>query len=289
MKPSMNRDPNFNWQRIKQNPKLSAWWLYARITGNKRALPNFIIAGTARAGTTSLFQYLSDHPKILPSFRKEIKYFDIHYFMGIQWYRSHFPYIYKLKKIEGLTGEASPNYLGHPTAMQRIALALPDVKIIIILRNPIDRAYSHYHLSIKAGDENLKFNEAIDLEPVRLRGETEKIIANYTYPQGNFIKHSYLSRGLYIEQVPKVFKLFNLDNILILSSEDFYRDPRKIFYQIQEFLNLPTWEPKNYKAFKQSVYQEPMDDELRKQLVEYYRPYNLKLYDFLNRDFGWEK
>ena len=170
--------------------------------------------------------------------------------MGIQWYRSHFPYIEKLRKIGALTGEASPNYLGHPTAMQRIALAIPDVKIIIILRNPIDRAYSHYHLSIKAGDENLKFNEAIDLEPKRLRGETEKIIADYTYPQGNFIKHSYLTRGLYIEQVPKIFKLFNKDNILILSSEDFYQDPSEIFCQLQEFLKVPIWEPKKYNPLQ---------------------------------------
>lgn len=284
----MNKDPNFNWLRIKQNPKLSIWWLYARLTGHKRALPDFIIAGTARAGTTSLFQYLSDHPKILPSLRKEIKYFDCHYFMGINWYRSHFPYISKLKKIEGITGEASPNYLGHPSAMQRIALALPNVKIILILRNPVDRAYSHYHLSIKAGDENLNFKEAIDQENKRLDGEVEKILADYKYSQGNFIKHSYLTRGIYIEQIPVIFKLFKEDNILILRSEDFYEDPGMIYRQILEFLHLPLWEPQNYKTYKQSDYQKPMDSELRKQLAEYFRPHNQKLYEFLNRDFKWD-
>jgi len=285
----MGKDPNLSLSQLKKRPDLVLWWLYARQTAKRRALPDFIIAGTAKGGTTSLFQYLSDHPRIFPPLRKEIKYFDCNYFMGPSWYKAHFPLNRKLKKYNGITGEASPNYLGHPTAMQRIAMALPEVKIIIILRNPVDRAFSHYHLSAKVGEEDLTFEEAINFETTRLAGEAEKIAADYYYPQATYIKHSYLERGKYIEQIPVVLKLFKKEKLLFLRSEDFYDDPGKIYRQVLDFLNLPLWEPKQYKVFKQGTYKEQMTESLRNQLVEFFRPYNQRLYQELGRDFDWDK
>ena len=137
-------DPNISYSKFRKNPGRVFWWLFHRITAPFRALPDFLIVGAQKGGTSSLYAYLAQHPSVLPSFRKEVKFFDCNYFCGHTWYRAHFPLRYKLSRGNRITGEGTPNYLFHPTALQRLALTLIDVKIIILLRNPADRAYSHY-------------------------------------------------------------------------------------------------------------------------------------------------
>ena len=284
----MNKDPNITFQKLKSNPQLTMWWIYSRLTAKKRTTPDFIIAGTPRGGTTSLFQYLSLHPNIFPPLRKEVKYFDSFYFLGKIWYQAHFPYKRKIRENKGITGEATPNYLMHPVAMKRIASEIPDIKIILLLRNPIDRAYSHYKLTVKSGEEPLSFEEALAAEPDRLRGESEKIAKDLYYSQGNWIKYSYLSRGHYIEQVPQVFELFNKSQILILRSEDFYSNTNEIYQQVLQFLGVKTWRPEKFQIFKPSTTKSRMSKETRKMLVDHFEPYNHRLYEYLNRDFEWD-
>ena len=119
--------------------------------------PNFLIIGAQRCGTTSLYNYLIQHPQIVPSSKKEVHFFDLNFHLGQSWYEKHFPEV----SDNILTGEASPYYIFHPLCPKRIFDYDPSVKLIVILRNPIDRAYSHYRHIVRLGHEPLKFEDAL--------------------------------------------------------------------------------------------------------------------------------
>ncbi len=147
------------------------------ITSRLRVVPDFPIVGAMKSGTSSLYLYTTQHPHVLPALKVEVHYFDINFNRGNKWYRSHFPTIfYKfisrlIKRHKMITGEASPYYLFFPHSAQRIYTTFPNLKIIIILRNPVDRAYSHYFHSTRGGFESLSFEEAVKKESERLIGE----------------------------------------------------------------------------------------------------------------------
>ncbi len=269
--------------------RLQAWWALHRVTSPWRALPDFLIVGVMKGGTTSLYRYLAQHPDVLPPFRKEIKYFDCNYFKGPEWYRAHFPLRQKFTSGNKLTGEATPYYIFHPTAHERVASALPQVKSIIILRNPIDRAYSHYQHMVRVGREPLSFEDAIAAEPERLAGEAEKVAADSRYPTFMHLQYSYLGRSTYLPQIKRWHSLFPKERVLILHSEDLYHNPAVIMEQVQAFLGLNTWHPENngYDVFKEGSY-EPMQPSTRAKLAAHFKPQNEALYTYLDRDFGWE-
>jgi hypothetical protein len=272
----------------KKPLKLRAWWAYHRLTSSLRAQPDFLIVGVMKGGTTSLFRYLAQHPDVLPPFRKEIKYFDCNYFEGPAWYGAHFPLRTKFTDGTKLTGEATPYYIYHPTAHERIASALPQIKIIIILRNPIDRAYSHYQHMVRVGREPLNFEDAIAAEPERLAGEAEKVAVDPRYPTYKHLQYSYLSRGDYLPQIQRWHSLFPKERMLILRSEDLYQEPAATMEQTQAFLGLKAWHPKkDYGVFKGGSY-EPMQPSTRAKLAAHFKPQNEALYTYLDRDFGWE-
>lgn len=284
----MTLDPNLNKENFYRQPEKTFEWFSRRITGPWRSGPDFLIAGVQKGGTSSLFAYLAQHPGVLPPIRKEIKYFDIFYFLGESWYRAHFPLQNRLRQHGKITGEGTPNYLFHPTALQRAARSFPQARIILLLRNPVDRAFSHYHNQKRVGHDLLSFEEAVAAEESRLTGESEKISADSRYSQGNYINFSYLASGRYIEQIPRVFSWFPAKNILILKSEDFYQNTSQVFLQTLEFLDLPAWEPPAYAVVKEGKYA-PMDTNTRRRLQAYFRPYNQALNDYLKRDFGWDE
>jgi len=264
-------------------------------TNPLRMLPDFIIIGTQKGGTTSLYQYLIDLPTITPAYRKEIHFFNLYYYKGLGWYRSHFPIIlekYYAEHIRGqmlLTGEASPYYLSHPQAAERVAKTLPHAKLIVLLRNPVDRAYSQYqHQLRQPGVEPLSFEEALDAEEQRLVGEEEKMLQDPKYLSFNHRHYSYHQRSQYSEQLPQWLNLFPKEQFLILRSEDLYADPAAIVKQTLAFLNLPAEGMKpTYKPYNDAKYA-PMKAETRQRLVEYFKPYNARLYELLGRDFGWD-
>ena len=261
-----------------------------------RMVPDFIIIGAQKGGTTSLYRYLIEHPNIAPIYVKEPHFFDIYYHKGLGWYRSHFPtavekyYARYVEKHDLITGEASPYYLFHPSAAQRVAKTLPKAKLIALLRNPIDRAYSQYqHQLRQPGVEVLSFEEAIDAEEKRLAGEEEKLRQNEKYASFNHRHYSYLARCTYINQLPAWLDIFPREQLLILKSEDLYADPASIVRQTLEYLNVPvSTQQRAYKPFNEAKYT-PMKPETRVRLVEYFKPYNARLYDLLGRDFGWDK
>lgn len=269
---------------------------YRTTTGSLRLLPDFIIIGVARAGTTSLYEYLIEHPNIAPASRKEVHFFDYNFQDGMSWYRGQFPYTLEkyyaqnIRKQVFTTGEASPYYIFHPYAPKRIAEALPRVKLIVLLRNPVERAFSHYAWEASWGSEKLSFEEAIACEEERIRVGEDKLATHYSFNHQHF---SYLVRGKYAEQLETWFKLFPREQFLILRSEDMYSDAAAIFKQTVEFLGVPYLEPKalkkEYKQYNKPKTTAPtkMDPELRKHLVTYFEPHNARLYELLGRDFGW--
>ena len=275
------------WFKFRKNRRLFFWWMFHRVSSPFRALPNFVIIGTMKGGTTSMFQYLAQHPQVHPPFRKEIKFFDIHYPQGLGWYRSHFPLWLKMRD-GGLTGEATPYYLFHPLAATRMAKDVPKAKLIIMLRNPVDRTYSHFNHMVRVGREPLRFDKAIEAEPDRLAGEAEKIAADPNYSTFMHGHYSYLARSRYAEQLPRWLDSFPREQMLIFPSEEQTVSPVAAFQKVLTFLGLDPWMPNQFDIFKQGSYNK-MPPATRKKLVDYFRPYNQQLYDLLGMKFDWDK
>ncbi len=278
----------------KQSIRRSVPWAVRYGTARIRLLPNFVIIGAQRCGTTSLYHYLCTHPAIASAVKKEVHFFDHFFENGINWYRCHFPTrLYKycrrqLCRQELLTGEASPYYIFHPLSPHRISQLLPGVKLIALLRNPIDRAYSHYWHEVRRGNETLSFEEAIEREPERLRGERQRIILHAgEYHSAAFWQFSYLTRGIYADQLKVWQPLFSKEQLLILCSRDFYAEPTTTLNKIMAFLNLPSWNWTDDTIYQHGHYPE-MATSTRKQLSDYFRLHNERLYELLGRDFYWE-
>jgi hypothetical protein len=272
--------------------------MYRGITGPLRLLPDFLIIGTQRGGTTSLYNYLIARPGVGPAMVKELHYFDKKFNKGLLWYRAHFPssiqkYSYQFTHKQAfVTGEASAYYLFHPHVPKRVSMVLPHVKLIVMLRNPVDRAYSQYNFEVDLGRETLPFEEALDCEGERISREREKMIADEGYVSFDYSRYSYLARGIYVDQLQTWMSLFPKEQFLILKSEDFYADPVTALDHTSKFLNLAELEPhekkKKYKLHNYNTTPYPkMNPATRKRLIEYFEPHNARLYDLLGVELGW--
>ena len=246
---------------------------YGVVTARLRRLPDFLIIGAKRGGTTSMFNYLSSHPDVAPLFPspqqiKGVHYLDTNFHRGEMWYRSHFPVTGRGRT---LVGEASPYYLGHPRAARRAAAVVPDAKLIVLLRHPVDRAYSHYRERSRNRGEPLSFEEAIEREPERLAGEVDRMLADDGYVSWEHEHHGYLTQSRYDELLPPWLDRFPRERILILRSEDLYRDAAATYGQALEFLGLEPFEPGAFPAFNlhPSV---PMDPGTRTSLLRALEP-----------------
>jgi hypothetical protein len=273
---------------------------YGERTADARSLPDFLIIGAKRGGTTSVWNWLVRHPHVAPMFPalQQIKsphYFDLNYGRGERWYRSHFPSKAALDRaaqragIRPLIGEASPYYLFHPLVADRVQATVPKARMIVLLRNPVDRAYSNYWERRGSSAECLPtFEAALDAEPERLRGQTARILANPNYYSRHHDCHSYLARGQYAEQLERWFERFGRDQLLILPFDDLRRDPSATYRQIQEFLSLPVVEPPRLDHHNKLPVP-PMHPATRERLVEHYRPWNARLAQLLGTTFDWDR
>ena len=263
-------------QAIQTNPKLAKFnWSSAKKLG-----PDFIIAGASKSGTSSIYYYLSRHPQILLSHKKELDFYWQHYERGIDWYLAHFPSL--TDRPDFLTGEATPNYLRFPQVAQRIKDTFPETKIIILLRNPVDRAISwHYH-KVNTGLSKLDLTTAIATEIERLASVSEAEITNT-----GFYNPDNIMSSLYIYKIKPWIETLGRDKFLILKSEDFYLNPQQNMAKVFEFLNLPINELENYPKVNAGSYQE-IDPKIRKTLADYFVPYNKQLEAYLNMEFNWE-
>ena len=251
--------------------------------------PGFLIIGGQKCGTTSLYNYLIQHPSLIAASKKEIHFFSTHYQKGYEWYKGHFPEKKdSRKKTDAITGEATPYYIFHPHSPARIRKTLPNVKLIVMLRDPVERAFSHYNHHVKFKVEPLPFVKAIKAEPERLKGELDKMVQDESYNSYNLQMFSYLARGVYIDQIKRWLEYFPKEQFLILQSEDFFRDPAGNFVKTLQFLGLPEYKLMSYEKFNASQYSF-MDKSMREYLINYFRPYNESLYELLELDFGWQK
>ncbi len=268
---------------------------YSNTFGPFKMFPDYLIIGAKKAATTSLYRNLIKHSYVEPSLTKEIDYFNRYYFKGTNWYRSHFPIsILKslaLKRGKNLiVGEASPTYIYHPHAPKRVKKLIPYTKLIVILRNPVDRAYSHYNMEVIHKNENQTFEDAIKNEEYRIKGEFEKMERNENYYSLKFENYSYLTSGIYIDQLKRWFQFFPKKQFNFIINEEFDVNPQKVFNQVFNFLDIPSLEIKNHLRYSQSSKNmKKMKSTTRKELIEYFKPYNEKLYSLLDLEMPWDK
>lgn len=263
-------------------------------TGLWRCDPDFIVIGGMKCGTSALYRYLESHPCFLPPLRKEVHYFDYpnRYRWGKLWYRAHFPLSKDRKDQEKrlgaavLTGEASPYYGYHPLAMPRIAKALPGVKLVALVRNPVDRAYSHYHHEHRLGYETSSFEEAIALEEERTVGEADRIRKDPSYYSYSHQHWSYLARGHYLDQIEHWTRWIDRDQLYILIQEELRADPVRALAGVAKFLGFPAWRPQELEPAP-SAYP-PLPPKLRKRFAQAFSFSNDRLAKYLGRDLGWD-
>ncbi|MDQ4094729.1 MAG: sulfotransferase domain-containing protein [Actinomycetota bacterium] len=271
---------------------------YAIGTSSLRAQPDFIVIGGKRCGTTSLFRNLARHPDFVPLFppAQQIKgahFFDTNFTKGKTWYRSHFPLRATVARRRSdnrvsFTGEASPYYLFHPHAARRARDCVPDAKLIVLLRNPPDRAFSHYRERVRHGVESLSFEEALEAEDVRLAGEEEKLLADETYYSFAHEHLSYFRQGLYADALERWLQFFPRDRFLFLRSEDMFTRPAAAYDEVTTFLGvaaLPedTFERHNWHPG------DPMRASTRAQLATRFADANERLSRLLDMGFpAWD-
>jgi Sulfotransferase domain len=262
----------------------NAVWAYGRLTAPARPLPDFLILGAQKAGTTALYAYLRSHPAITGPSWKEVSYFDRHYARGEGWYRGNFPN--RLRAREKLVGEASPSYLFHPLAPERVRALVPDARLVVLVRNPIDRALSHYHHEVALGREQLSFEQALDAEEERLRGEEERLLADPSYFSREWWSHTYKARGRYAEQLERWLAVFPREQLLVVPSEELLAKPEAAHARVLDFLRARPHRLDSYPRVFERRY-EPMAPQTRARLTAGFEQPNRRLYELLGRDLGW--
>ncbi len=237
------------------------------ITIPLRMKPNFLIVGAAKSGTTSLYNYLIQHERILPAIKKEINYWNGYRYFGFNWYRGNFPIISKRK----ITGEASINYLKFPYIAQKIFNDLPKAKIIILLRDPVERTYSDYNYQKNFNKiETLTFEEALTFEEFRKKAPFH-----------------YRSNSIYIDQIIPYFKIFPKNQIKILDFKELIENPQNTMNDVCDFLNIPRKNDWKFKIHNKLEYDQEIKHSTRLWLSKFFKPYNKKLFRFINMEFNW--
>ena len=266
-------------------------WTYGRATSFARPLPDFLVIGAQKAGTTALYAYLLRHPAIVGPSWKEVSFFDRHYARGEAWYRGHFPNTLRRRAVERragvapIAGEASPSYMFHPFAPARVAQLVPDVRLIVLVRNPVDRALSHYHHEVALGRESLSFEDAVEREDERMSGELERM-RDPSYFSHAWWNYTYLARGRYAEQLERWLAVFPRERLLVVPSEDLLGQPADTYARVLEFLGAPPYELDAFPRIFEREYA-PMEPATRRLLAERFAEPNRRLYELLGRDLGW--
>jgi hypothetical protein len=257
-------------------------WTSRRLTARWRGLPDFLVIGAQKAGTTAVYAYLRRHPAILGPFWKEVSFFDRHWWRGEAWYRGQMP----LRGEGRLAGEASPSYVFHPLAPERVRAVVPDVKLIALLREPAERAYSHYQHEVALGREPLSFEDALAAEDERLRGEVDRLLADPRAFSRAWWDYTYASRGLYAEQLERWLALFPREQLLVLTTDELGARPDETYATVLAFLGAAPHSLDDYPRIYEREYP-PMRDETRKALAARFAEPNRRLEELLGRHLGW--
>ena len=264
-----------------------------RLTRRARMLPGFLIVGAQRSGTTSMYRTLAQHPAILKAvLHKGVHYFDTGYDHGLGWYQGHFPLRARAALARRATGdvpltfESSPYYMFHPLAAERISRDLPGVKLLVLVRDPVERAYSAHAHELARGYETEPFERALELEDQRLAGEAERIVSEPGYLSHSHQHHAYLTRGLYAGQLDRLGQAVGRDRVHLVDSGRFFTDPEPVYDGVLDFLGLrqhgyPVFERHNARP------RSPMPETLRATLNDHFAAPDERLTGWLGHPPSW--
>ncbi|MGI9328389.1 MAG: sulfotransferase family protein [Pseudomonadales bacterium] len=290
-----NRTRNFRRSALHKRIQWRAMY------GGERQTPTFLVIGAMKAGTTSLFRYLCEHPQIAPPITKEVNYFNFNWTLGSQWYAAHFPFASPLSTQ--ITGEASPGYLVHPRAALRVSEQIPDARVIVLLRDPVARTLSHYFHQRRIEREHRPLEEALfsdssyaafDLPEAQEASWLEALNAN---PRSGTnaakllascpLHRAYISGSLYVKHLAAWFERFDPDQILVMSSEDLFRRPDEQYRRVLDFIGLEFVSQENMRAHNVGKYPDSVNvDTVARLKSEFFEP-NLRLYELIGTDLGW--
>lgn len=257
-------------------------------------LPDFLIIGAMKCGTTSLFRMLEQHPGFLPPAVKEVHYFDSpgNYHKGAGWYRAHFPTARQIDKARRRigyrprTGEATPA-MSFPMYAEWAARTVPEARLVATLRNPVERAWSHYqHYQRHPSPDPASFREAIERELRVLETEGALTAANFDRLGRELQRHGYINRGWYAAQLENWFRYFRREQLLILNFDAWVHRPERAAGRVAEHVGLP---PHGFEATRANPghYREDMPEDCREILVEHFRPWNRRLFQLLGEQWDW--
>ena len=218
-------------------------------------------------------------------------FFNDNFHLGINWYKSFFPTIFTRNKIKSkfgdcITFDVTTTYMEEESTANNVCQTKPNMKIIVILRNPVDRAYSQYHLNVREKIEKRSFEDVIKENMNKLDKESRE--RHEIKPQFLAEKNNYLKKGLYAQQLRHWLKIFPRKNILIMSTEEFESNQQTIYNKIFEFLNISQFEIKNTEKMEKGNYTS-MESKTRNLLLDYFRSYNNELFKLIDKKFDWEK
>lgn len=267
------------------------WW--GKATSGARLDPRVIVVGAQRCGTTTLYRVLSEHPDIVrPTLSKGIFYFDINYASGPRWYRAHFPLAAvarrRVRGSEPVAFESSGYYSFHPLAPARIGEDLPGVKLVLMVRDPVERAYSAYKHEFARGFETESFERALDLEPERLAGEVERMVADPSYESFDHRHHAYVTRGQYAEQIERLQRSVGAEQVYAMDADDFFADPAAEVASLFDWLGLTSWTPSKVEQWNARP-GDGLTDELRARLRAHYEPHDMRLAELTGRTPSWRR
>jgi len=247
--------------------------------------PDFLILGAMKAGTTALFNYLGQHPQIVMPSVKELHYYDQRRYTGwnVHDYICRFP----RRNQDVLSGESTPFYLRHPHAPKWVRHDFPDIRLIVILRNPTERAYSHYQQRIRNGKTVESLQNLVSLEQKIMEGRWRSFFMDETDQYRDVIELSYLSRGRYLEQLEHWLEYFPRTRFLIIFSEELYTNQVRELNRVAKFLDISAF-PNNFSCppVKVGKY-DSIDKHSKTILDDYFAPYNEKLFEFLGMKSIW--
>jgi hypothetical protein len=242
-----------------------------------RRPPDFLVIGGQGCGTTSFYSWLCGHPQVDPASRKELHYFDKHYEKGSAWYRSQFP----IARPGRITGEATPFLLLHPLAPERVAHDLPaTTRLILLLREPADRALSRYQRARQLGQEPETLQRALELEQLRL-ADNPSHVPHMDPPHDRRLVFSYLTGGHYAHYIREWHRHIDPERFITLESEEFFQVAEVRAGFLNEMGLHPYDEP--FPLLNTTADHSHEDARVRERLEEYYSPHNEELFTLLGR------
>jgi hypothetical protein len=251
-----------------------------------RPLPDFLVIGAQKSGSTTLYDYLVQHPDVRPALTKEVHYFDNNFHRGAGWYRSNFPLAIRRHR-PWLTGEASPYYLLHPLAPARAAGTVPEAKLLVTLRHPVDRAYSHYQHERAKGYETLAFDAALAQEEARTSDAWEALRSGAVEEAPALQHHTYLARSRYDEQIVRWLEHYPSGQLLVLSAEELFREPGAVLPRVFAFLGVDPDVRIEHRRLNARSYDD-LSPVVRRRLNEHFRPSVDRLQHLVGETFDWE-